>query len=138
MSPLASNDSPLKNSLEPKKKPVRLEKLQRIQELKAKLSPLNVDTLNKINKQRSMRLIAPIPPKSQLKPTPSPSPEPQFLNVSNGKRAAADFTPSPTPEPAMYDTEIDPDNLIIRAGSDVEEHEYDEEGRIIIKSDNED
>lgn len=114
---------------------MRLEKLRRIQELKSKLSPLNVDTLNKINKQRSMRLVAPIPSKMQLKPVPSPPPEPQFLNVSNGNRA--EFTPSPTPEPATYDTEIDPDNTIIRGGSDVEEHEYDEEGRIIIKKENE-
>lgn len=118
---------------------VRLQKLKRIQELKAKLSPLNLDTLEKIRKQRSMRLVAPIPSKQQLqaqaqiKSSPIPSPEPQLLNVSNGKRD--DFTPSPTPEPRVYDTEADPDNVVIRGGSDIEEHEYDEEGRIIIKPD---
>lgn len=100
---------------------------------------MNLDTLEKIRKQRSMRLVAPIPSREQLQAqkqtsSPTPSPEPQLLNVSNGKRD--DFTPSPTPEPRVYDTEIDPDNVIIRAGSDIEEHEYDDEGRIIIKPDN--
>lgn len=66
--------------------------------------------------------------------TPTPSPEPHLLQAPNGR--AEQYTPSPSPEPVDYDTEIDPDNMIIRGSSDVEEHEYDEEGRIILKNDN--
>ncbi|XP_063707090.1 tropomodulin-1 isoform X2 [Culicoides brevitarsis] len=129
---------------------IRVEKRKKIQELQAKLSPLNVDTLKKLNAP-IMRKIGPIPGsepqlsvlnalkeanrrKMSSRPTPTPSPEPHLLQAPNGR--IEQYTPSPSPEPVEFDTEIDPDNMIVRGSSDVEEHEYDEEGRIILKNDN--
>lgn len=128
---------------------VRLEKRKKIQELKSKLSPLNIDTLKKFNAP-FMRKVGPIPGsdsetsvlnalqeanRRRASSNMSASPEPHLLAAPNGR--GEQYTPSPSPEPIEYDTEIDPDNMIIRGASDNEDHyEYDDEGRIILKPEN--